>query len=183
MTQASRTQQAIQFWGDRAQALAAELHEMTGRLAQAQLETEVLRAQLDAAQAAQASQQEDQAENEKHIELDLLRHLNAGLQERLDALTTEWEKQSQQLMQLSLENERLKGGEVLAAAPTPQPAPGRPKRNVSKGLRRDCKTCGNNFEVTFRNRLYCGDACAPLLSNGEPRRRPTPTAKKVKVKR
>lgn len=161
----NRTRQAIEHWAEQAQSRLAELHDMTRRLANAQIEAEMLRDELAARPVMVAG--DDPAEvAELRAELAAAAQANERLSSQLEGLTAEWQQQSERLMNLSLENDRLReaaGEERVMIVPKAK-EPKNPKRNRSKErdpIIRNCRACKAEFPVSFKNRHYCGEACAP----------------------
>lgn len=170
MSQVSRTQLAIKFWSEQSQRALAELQEVMGRLAQSQMETEILRAELDAHRTQAIVGQENIEADELRAELAAAAQANERMSTQLEGLTAEWQKQNETLMKLSLDNQRLRvavGEELVVVVPQAKP---RKEPKKKEPIIRNCKKCTTQFEVTFLNRLYCCDACAPLMADGHPRR-------------
>lgn len=117
------------------------------------------------------AEHKDKADGLAH-ENALLKAEAKALEAQIEKLGSEWAAMGQKVMDLELENAELRRqvAEGAGVEPTPVAEPPRrgrrPKEKPKKApIVRNCKTCGGEFEVSQKNRLYCENPdCPPGFS-------------------
>lgn len=153
----------VGYWAGMAQRYMAEVQELAGRLAEVHERVASLAAELSRVHMSNADLRVQvlEAEAEK-----------AGQAARLERLSADYDEMSRRLMDLEVENERLRYGTeetpaaaeaVVPAAQPERPKPGpkpKPASATGGGFNQTCRGCSAKFRRDLHHRWYCPECAA-----------------------